>query len=66
MKTFSPTKVFKKVLSKVNDTLWAFRYRFDPRHKYNILKTGLKPGYYDPDIQIMYAVTIDFNRQPKT
>jgi hypothetical protein len=40
--------------------LWAFRYRFDPRHKYNILKTGLKPGYYDPDMQILYAVMNSF------
>jgi len=56
MQTISPKQVFKKFSSRVNDMLWELRYRFDPRHKYNILKTGLEPGYYDPDIQIMYAV----------
>ena len=37
-----------------------FAYRFIPKHRYNILRTGLKPGYYDPSEQILYAVFNSF------
>jgi hypothetical protein len=35
---------------------WGLIHRFHPSHRYNILKTGLPPSYYDPDYQILYAV----------
>ena len=35
---------------------WWFAHRFIPRHRYNILRTDLKPDYYDPDTQITYAI----------
>jgi len=35
---------------------WAILHRFHPRHQYNIVRTRLKPGYYDPDTQMFEAV----------
>lgn len=34
---------------------WWFFHRFHPKHRYNVVKTGLKPGYYDCDIQMFHA-----------
>jgi hypothetical protein len=31
------------------------RSRFHPKHRYHIIKTGLKPGYYDQDVLILHA-----------
>lgn len=31
-----------------HDRKWELLHRFHPKHRYNIIKTGLKPGYYDP------------------
>ena len=36
--------------------VWAFKHRFIPKHKYHIIRTSLKPGYWDPDTQILHAV----------
>lgn len=35
---------------------WWVAHRFHPRHRYNILKTSLKPGYYDPCVRIESAI----------
>lgn len=35
-------------------------HRFVPRHKYNKVKLPLKPGYYDPDVRIIYTVFEEF------
>ena len=37
------------------DSIWWFRHRFDPRHRYNIVRTELPPGYYDPETRILAA-----------
>jgi len=34
---------------------WNILHRFHPKHRYNIVKTGLEPGYYDPDTLIFEA-----------
>lgn len=42
--------------------LWV-AYRFIPKHRYNILRTGMKPGYYDvgPRVESALAqVLIDY------
>lgn len=33
-----------------------FLWRFHPRHRYNIVKTGLRPGYYDADLRMEAAI----------
>lgn len=30
------------------DALWWVKWRVCPRHRYNVVRTGLRPGYYDP------------------
>lgn len=41
--------------SRLQDAIWWFRHRFVPRHRYNIVRTGLPPGYYDPDERLIWA-----------
>lgn len=33
---------------------WIY-YRIHPSHRYNVVKTGLKPGYYDADTRMIHA-----------
>lgn len=42
--------------SRVRDAVWWVRHRIDPRNRYHVIHTGLSPGYYDPDTQILHAV----------
>lgn len=39
--------------------MWVL-YRIHPRHKYNLLKTGLPPGYYDLDTRLLYSIMNEF------
>lgn len=34
---------------------WWVMHRVHPRYRYHIVKTGLKPGYYDPDTLILHT-----------
>jgi hypothetical protein len=45
---------------------WAIMHRFHPDHRYNTMTTGLPPGYYDPDVQILYGVMNTFAQYWKT
>lgn len=45
------------------DLYWDFNYRFVKKHQYNIVRTGLKPGYWDSDHILLHAafqVLVDF------
>lgn len=47
----------------VKNAHWNLHHRFDPRHRYNIVRTGLKPGYYDSDTRMIHAcfqLLVDF------
>lgn len=39
---------------------WKILHRYHSKHQYNRLDTKLPPGYYDLDIQILYAVMNNF------
>ena len=41
---------------RLRDAKWWLLHRLVPRHRYHIIRTGLKPGYYDPDWRITFAV----------
>lgn len=41
---------------RAKNAYWWFRHRLDPRHRYHVVRTGLCPGYYDPDIRLMAAI----------
>ena len=50
-------------MSKFKDIYWWFQHRFNPKHKYHLINTRLKPGYYDKDILIecgISALIIDY------
>ena len=40
----------------VRDIYWGIRHRLDPRNRYHVMDTGLRPGYWDPDSRILNAV----------
>lgn len=42
-------------LSRASDLLWEVRWRFHPRHRYNIVKTGLPAAYWDHDTRMLWA-----------
>ena len=44
---------FKRV---PGDILWWFKHRLVPKHRYHVINTGRKPGYYDPHDKIVNAV----------
>jgi hypothetical protein len=44
------------------DTQWWFRHRFEPRHRYHFVSTGLPPGYYDPDLRLIHALFNETSR----
>jgi hypothetical protein len=35
---------------------WWFCYRFVPKHRYNIVRLPLTPGYYENDMRLFYAI----------
>jgi hypothetical protein len=41
---------------KINNLLWNFKYRFVKQHRYNIIDTGLEPGYYDIDTIMLHGM----------
>lgn len=46
-----------KLASKIKDAYWWVQHRFNPKHRYNIVRlTRLEPGYYDPDMRLFYAM----------
>lgn len=43
------------IVKKLSNIKWWFFHRFHPKHRYNVIKTSLKPGYHDPDNRMFYA-----------
>lgn len=39
----------------VHNLSWALLHRYHPRHRYNIIPTGLPPGYHDIDERILHG-----------
>lgn len=35
---------------------WPLIHKYHPKYKYHIIKTDLKPGYYDPDTRITHSI----------
>ena len=46
---------FGRLRYKCHNALWWVRHRIDPRHRYHVVHTGLKPGYYDKDYLILHS-----------
>jgi len=47
--------IWDSFLRPYKDARYWVRSRFHPKYRYHVIKTGLKPGYYDEDILILYA-----------
>ena len=50
-----PTYIRVKLM-QLNDVKYWFKYRLQKEHKYNIINTGLKPGYYENDERILHGM----------
>lgn len=42
-----------RIGGRARDAWWAILHRFHPSHRYHVIKTGLRPGYYDTDIRML-------------
>ena len=38
------------------DSYWWFVHRLIPKHRYHMIRTGLKPGYHDPCVRLICAI----------
>ena len=47
---------FKRFLYNFPPGKWWFLYRFHPKHAYDIVNLKLKPGYYDSNVRMFYAI----------
>jgi hypothetical protein len=48
-------QLLQTVIWKLSDAKWWVYYRVLPKQKYNIVRTELKPGYYDVDVRMLYS-----------
>ena len=49
------TNLYYPVKRFFRDIKCWFLYRFHPKHRYNLVDTGLPPGYYDKDYLMLHA-----------
>lgn len=52
---FSLMKLWYRIKNLPSTIYWWFNHRYNPNHQYNVVKTGLKPGYYDTDSRMEHA-----------
>lgn len=57
---------YRIVRNRIKDVYWFFQHRLNPRHRYNTIYTSLKPGYYDPETQILYGCMDTFKNFMET
>lgn len=43
------------IAKNFNSTTWWIKYRVIPKHRYHVIKTGMKPGYCDVDERMLQA-----------
>ena len=53
---------FGHITYRLNRYIWNIKHRICPRHRYHVIKTSLRPGYYDPTTLILYG-TMDLVKQ---
>jgi hypothetical protein len=60
---FSNFLQYTPPFSWIGKVTWWLKYRFHPSHRYTIIDTRLKPGYYDRDYILLvtsFAILCDF------
>jgi hypothetical protein len=54
---------YTRPFSWLKKAKWWLKYRFHPNHRYHIVDSRLKPGYYDRDwvlLNVSFAILCDF------
>jgi hypothetical protein len=51
----SPIRLAYRFFVWLDNLKWEVLWRVHPRHQYHIVRTGLRPGYYDQDERILHA-----------
>lgn len=51
-----PDFIKYKIIKRINNVKYWFLYRFFNEHKYQLIDTGLKPGYYDVDTRMFHGI----------
>lgn len=46
---------FAKIENRISYFYWWFKHRLHPKHQYHIVRTNLKPDYYEIDTRMLYA-----------
>jgi hypothetical protein len=46
---------FRFLKRRITDFWWEIKYRTISEHKYNLVDTGLKPGYYEIETRMLYS-----------
>jgi hypothetical protein len=57
---------FRTLGWRLHDLKWWILHRFHPSHRYHIIHSGLRPGWYDRDLMmavIIKKIIIDFIEQ---
>lgn len=47
--------IWGRFLNRIGNAKWWVLHRIHPRYRYNIVRTGLPPGYYDKPELILHA-----------
>lgn len=50
-----PFRPFFNFLGHIDRRIWKLRYRYDRKHQYHLVNTGLEPDYYDIDSIMLHA-----------
>lgn len=55
-------RLVQRCIGKAQDLWWAVQYRLNPRHRYHVLPTGLRPGLHQLREQQLHAMFHSFAR----
>ena len=55
IREFLEDRIYFPIYRCVSRAKWWVLWRFHPRHRYNVVKTGLPPGYYDAPEAMLHA-----------
>lgn len=61
-------KFHRWVKNPIRNAYWWIQHRFNPRHRYNVVRTGFPANYYDTDLRMEGAIVrllLDFIEHEK-
>lgn len=51
-----------RIRNRIKRIYWAIQHRLNPKHRYNVLHTGLSPGYYEFETRIIEGIFHEFTK----